>query len=807
MFQSYDCGFVRVFWGDGVICQESSNDRKCLSGVAILWHWLQACLHSSAVDATLLRDAVPDNNDRMMILSILEDKSVEQVRGLHLSRESLDARVVQDTLPLMAHFDGLKEAIPSKRNMESVDLLALPGFFSGVDLAHFDRHQVVALLACVLLSISTERRQEWCRLVGFTLEADMLEVARRLWDVNKLKSPYEWDVFDGYDDRENVVEAGTLKSGGPLGWWLSWQAVLDILWGIRAVVVDEEGDVRKRRGKLDSADVTYLRCLMRRYGWERSGISPIVIQLELDVRQWQEDRQCHRLPTSDDDSALFKRISDYCDKDKKARCRAMRAAYPADVETIKVLKVDCLDASDDADGGVIWRSDAERRLMQSIPGWQEDSIIKASFVPLQAILFGVAVPSLEVVEKVDAEIVPEEEDVEMSSLPVNLQRVEEALAVLENATDDFDAQLYKVAGILHCTRSYSAVCDSLSGLALMSGNGDVEMEPPADGYPCMRCFFRACSHKLMLEHVVNEHGGGFDDGETVVKFRKRVVTALADLVVKALPPRFQVAGRAFLVLQNTSDGLENKLSKASKLLDCSPTFSAVCETFCGLMSMSKFCDGSMDDELGVEVPFPASSLSGLSVGGVQETELRGSTALPVDSYACSRCNFRAGKGKLILEHLVNEHGGGVDDSDAVADMRKESVALWADLLVSLIKKVFHILEDSNLQFDTKLSRAAVLLECTPTFTGVGEALSRLILCSYDDDDDVERPLQRYQCRLCKFGACGHKEFLEHIVDKHSGGADDGRALIEYRKKVIGMLTHFGLFLVLVDACCRKVAGV
>ena len=30
------------------------------------------------------------------------------------------------------------------------------------------------------------------------------------------------------------------------------------------------GEVRRRRGKLDAADATYLRCLMRRYGWERN---------------------------------------------------------------------------------------------------------------------------------------------------------------------------------------------------------------------------------------------------------------------------------------------------------------------------------------------------------------------------------------------------------------------------------------------------------------------------------------------------------------------------------------------------------
>ena len=43
-----------------------------------------------------------------------------------------------------------------------------------------------------------------------------------------------------------------------------------------------------------------------------------------------------------------------------------------------------------------------------------------------------------------------------------------------------------------------------------------------------------------------------------------------------------------------------------------------------------------------------------------------------------------------------------------------------------------------------------------------------------------------------------KAFLDHIVEKHSGGADDGRVLIEYRKKVIGLVTHLGPS----DACPR-----
>ena len=47
------------------------------------------------------------------------------------------------------------------------------------------------------------------------------------------------------------------------------EAVLDILWGRTALVVEEDGELQQRRGKLDEADAMVLRCLMRRYGWER----------------------------------------------------------------------------------------------------------------------------------------------------------------------------------------------------------------------------------------------------------------------------------------------------------------------------------------------------------------------------------------------------------------------------------------------------------------------------------------------------------------------------------------------------------
>ena len=35
------------------------------------------------------------------------------------------------------------------------------------------------------------------------------------------------------------------------------------------------------------------------------------------------------------------------------------------------------------------------------------------------------------------------------------------------------------------------------------------------------------------------------------------------------------------------------------------------------------------------------------------------------------------------------------------------------------------------------------------------------------------------------------DFHEHLVEKHRGAGDASRALIEYRKKVIGLIEHMG----------------
>ena len=281
-------------------------------------------------------------------------------------------------------------------------------------------------------------------------------------------------------------------------------------------------------------------------------MSPVVVQLELDIRQWQELQQCLRLPTSDEDGVLFKRVSEYLEKEKKVRCRSMKAAFPGDVDNIKELKLDCLEASDDAENGIKWRSDTERNLMQSIPGWTEGTLSKAAFVPLSAILFGAGTSVVEGVPDVDVEgdgnaVVPdgtgsscvevaEEADVEMDvaagiameALPENLQVAKKAFAVLENVNMKFEIKLREVAQMLDCSPAITAISEALSRLVLWSYDDD-DVQNPLERYQCRLCNFGTGGQKEFLEHLVEKHSGGANASRVLIEYRKKVIGLLTHL--------------------------------------------------------------------------------------------------------------------------------------------------------------------------------------------------------------------------------------------------------------------------------------
>ena len=106
-----------------------------------------------------------------------------------------------------------------------------------------------------------------------------------------------------------------------------------------------------------------------------------------------------------------------------------------------------------------------------------------------------------------------------------------------------------------------------------------------------------------------------------------------------------------------------------------------------------------------------------------------------------------------------------------------------------VRDCLSLLQTTGAGLDAKVRRAAHLLDCTPTISGVGESLSRRLLFSFPDD--AEECRLRYACRLCGQQLSSWASFKDHIVSDHSAGVDSSISYIEYRKKVIGLLDHAG----------------
>ena len=228
----------------------------------------------------------------------------------------------------------------------------------------------------------------------------------------------------------------------------------------------------------------------------RNGISPIVLQLHDDIVEWQRDSDCMRLPSMEEQRSLCQRIENYLGKDKKAIVDSMRQAFPSDVDSVQALQLDCLQLSDDMEGGVKWRSETERSLMHSIAGWHEGYVPQPLFVPLLDML------------SVDEE----------SSSPSLLQEV---FLVLENVNMSLPIKLQRVAAMLDCTPTISGIGEALARRVLHHSTDDVD--EPLDRYVCRLCLFSADNQKDFHEHLVEKHRGAGDESRAVIEYRKKVI--------------------------------------------------------------------------------------------------------------------------------------------------------------------------------------------------------------------------------------------------------------------------------------------
>ena len=228
-------------------------------------------------------------------------------------------------------------------------------------------------------------------------------------------------------------------------------------------------------------------------------MSPVVLQLHDDIVEWQRDSDCMRLPSMEEQRTLSQRIQNYLEKDKKVRVDSMRQAFPSDVVSVQALQLDCLELSDDMEGGVKWRSEIERSLMYSIPGWHEGYVPQPSFVPL-------------------TELLCFEEESSSPSL------LEDVFLVLENVNMPFAIKLQRVAATLDCTPTISGIGEALARRLLHHSSDDVE--EPLDRYVCRLCHFSADNQKAFHEHLVEKHRGAGDESRVLIEYRKKVIGLL-----------------------------------------------------------------------------------------------------------------------------------------------------------------------------------------------------------------------------------------------------------------------------------------
>ena len=227
-----------------------------------------------------------------------------------------------------------------------------------------------------------------------------------------------------------------------------------------------------------------------------------VFSLHDEITQWQAEHDLRRLPTVEEHRELCNRITAYLEKGKTARVRAMKKAYEPDVDFVKVLKLDCLEMSDDMIEGVKWRSDLEKELMHSLPGWSEGFAARASFVPLSDVIFA------------------EEENLEACKL-------KEVFAVLQDMNKTPAVKLTVAARMLDCTPTMCGVMEALARRVYHHHEDEVEVS--LERYVCRLCNFTAAEHAAFVEHLEEKHRGCGDTARVVIEYRKKVIGILEHL--------------------------------------------------------------------------------------------------------------------------------------------------------------------------------------------------------------------------------------------------------------------------------------
>ena len=311
--------------------------------------------------------------------------------------------------------------------------------------------------------------------------------------------------------------------------------------------------------RFDEADKIILRCLMRRFGWERrqeadrcclwaetfegcllrdykafawylleeilhpwgsaelqrrhsptsvrasrhshSGVSGEVLQLHTDLLQWQEQHGLASLPQHGQDAMLARRVEKYI-RDRKARqVKVLEQSYPYEFvsrDSFLSYKAESaeelcphVDSVPDRGEQRPWRSDTERELMQSIPGWREEVLQKESFVPTLDMLSSDANP-------IAAQV----------------------LSLLGNPSVSFDSKLPAVAEQLGCAADWLQVSERLSNLLLHRCIDDSET---LARFYCRLCATSCSSYQKFLSHLAEKHAQHLSKERAMVEYRKKVL--------------------------------------------------------------------------------------------------------------------------------------------------------------------------------------------------------------------------------------------------------------------------------------------
>ena len=308
--------------------------------------------------------------------------------------------------------------------------------------------------------------------------------------------------------------------------------------------------------RFDDGDKMMLRCLMRRFGWEKNskclgksnrclwmetfqhctvkeykdfawflveellhpccaadiqrshwpedihrarngaeGVHPDVVKLHGDLLQWQAEKECAKIPHRGQDVTLARRVERYLTETKLQLKEKLERAYP--MESLR--------------RGSLSMSAEKCPHMDGVPDRGEAAPWRSEFErDLMCQIPGWSEQSLP-----KESFVPTVEMLSTGTNPVAL----EVLQYLGDTAVSFYRKLPAVAEKLGCAVDWVHVSEALSKLLLHRHIDDSEM---LERYNCRLCGFGCGSEKKFLEHVETSHATSASKQRSMVEYRKKV---------------------------------------------------------------------------------------------------------------------------------------------------------------------------------------------------------------------------------------------------------------------------------------------